>query len=105
MGNRLYARRTRGYAGQMLRHPTRAELALHRLLSELGNGRLRGTYIRQWPFLGRWILDFYFPALRLGIEVDGLSHRRPEQRRRDELKERACARIGVTLIRLTNREV
>lgn len=84
--------------------PTAAEAALERLLNGLGEGALRGEFRREWPFAG-WYLDFYFPAIGLAIEVDGGYHRLQARWREDQLKERALSGAGITLLRLTNREV
>ena len=84
--------------------PTRAEAALEALLNELGNGALRGEFKREWPFEG-WFLDFYFPQIRLAIEVDGGYHRAQSQWREDQLKAQALETQGITLLRLTNAQV
>ncbi|HEY4372020.1 MAG TPA: DUF559 domain-containing protein [Burkholderiales bacterium] len=84
--------------------PTPAEAALEALLNELGEGALRGEFKREWPFRD-WYLDFYFPAIGLAIEVDGGYHRLQARWREDQLKARALEDAGLTLLRLTNREV
>jgi very-short-patch-repair endonuclease len=84
--------------------PTRAEAALENLLNELGNGALRGEFRREWPFEG-WFLDFYFPHIRLAIEVDGGYHRAQAQWREDQWKTRALEAQGITVLRLTNVQV
>jgi very-short-patch-repair endonuclease len=84
--------------------PTRAEAALEALLNELGNGALRGEYKREWPF-EQWFVDFYFPHIRLAIEVDGGYHRMQSQWRADQWKTRALEAQGITVLRLTNAQV
>lgn len=84
--------------------PTPAEAALERLLNQLGDGALRGEFKREWPIEG-WFLDFYFPSIRLAIEVDGGYHRAQTQWREDQLKAAALQVLGITLLRLSNREV
>lgn len=85
-------------------HPTRAERALAAILGELGGGTLDGEFRRECV-CGRWIVDFYFPAVRLAIEVDGGYHRSMLQRSRDLFKAAELEAAGVTLVRLTNEEV
>ena len=85
--------------------PTRAERALEAILNGLGGGALEGRFRREWVCGGRWIVDFYFPEVRLGIEVDGGYHRSRPRRSRDLLKESDLAAAGVTLLRVTNEEV
>jgi very-short-patch-repair endonuclease len=86
-------------------HPTRAERALATVLNEVNGGALEGRFRREWVCGGRWIVDFYFPEVRLGIEVDGGYHRSTAQRGRDLLKGSALELVGITLLRLTNEEV
>lgn len=86
-------------------HPTRAERALAAILSELNEGALEGRFRREWVCGGRWIVDFYFPEVRLAIEVDGGYHRSTVQRSWDLFKESGLRSARVSLLRLTNEEV
>ena len=45
-----------------------------RLWNALRNSQLNGLKFRRQHALGRFILDFYCPAVRLAIEVDGGVH-------------------------------
>jgi very-short-patch-repair endonuclease len=71
----------------------------------LSGGALDGRFRREWVCGGRWIVDFYFPEVRLGIEVDGGYHRSTVQRGRDLFRASGVESAGVTLLRLTNEEV
>jgi very-short-patch-repair endonuclease/ribosomal protein L37E len=87
--------------------PTRAREEFCKILDKLNNGVLRGKFQRDWTFYstGKWILDFFFPENRLGIEIDGGYHSTKEQRQRDSEKEKACEAFDITLLRITNREL
>lgn len=85
--------------------PTTAESELEAILKSLNGGVLRGRFFREWAFADRWILDFFFHEIRLGIEVDGSIHALPDQRKKDREKERACDEWSITLLRITNQEV
>lgn len=100
-----YGSRTQRYAEENRRRKTEAEVHLDEFLHGLDGGVFRGQYVCQWAFGGKWILDVYFPRLRLGFEVDGGYHERPDRKEKDRLKARACADIGITLIRFTNDEI
>jgi hypothetical protein len=63
----------------------------------------------QPPWLGRQHLDIFIPALRIGIEFQGLQHDQPvdyfgghnqfaETQRRDKLKQNKCLSMNVALI-------
>jgi very-short-patch-repair endonuclease len=92
-------------ADERREHPTRAERTLAAILSGLSEGALDGRFRREWVCGGRWIVDFYFPEVRLGIEVDGGYHRSTTQKGWDLFKEGGLESAGVTLLRLTNEEV
>jgi len=92
-------------ADERREHPTRAERALAAILNGLNEGALDGRFRREWVCGGRWIVDFYFPEVRLGIEVDGGYHRSTTQKGWDLFKEGGLESAGVTLLRLTNEEV
>lgn len=57
---------------------------------------------RQHP-VGRTILDFYAPACKLVVEVDGPIH--AYQRERDEARTKHLEAYGYTVMRITNNEV
>ena len=79
-------------AGAMRGSPTATEA----LLWDRIRGRQLGVvFRRQVPLLGRFIADFYAPARRLVIEVDGAYHcgRERADTRRDVALERAGYRV------------
>ena len=67
--------------------------------------RLRGrnpdkpTFRRQHPF-GAIILDFYCPAARLAVEVDGATHWDDDARAKDEARDRWLLSQGVHVYRI-----
>ena len=83
---------------------TPAEVEFAIILNGLANGALTGEFRREWP-VGDWIVDFYFPAIKLAIEVDGGYHRAQSQWRRDLRKTRDLEARGITVLRLVNAEV
>jgi len=74
--------------------PTRSEEALWRAL--IGS-RLGVAFRRQVP-IGRLIVDFLAPSVRLVVEMDGGSHM--HRKGADAKKERVLRRAGYHLIRL-----
>jgi very-short-patch-repair endonuclease len=92
-------------AAERREHPTRAERALAAILNEVNEGVLEGRFRREWVCGGRWIVDFYFPEVRLAIEVDGGYHRSTFQLGWDLFKAAELEAAGLTLLRLTNQEV
>lgn len=95
----------RRYAEDRLRRPTKAEEELHRILNSLNNGILRGRFKREHVVSGKWIVDFFFPEIRLAIEVDGSVHDTKTQFTKDKQKDLDCASYDITVLRLRNWEV
>ena len=95
----------RAFADANKKHPTKAEFELHCFLKTHRGGLLKGRYKRQHPISGKWIVDFFFPEVRLAVEVDGSYHRRDDQQKKDRLKDADCNRFEITILRLSNREV
>jgi hypothetical protein len=50
-------------------------------------------------------LDFYFSICKLGVEIDGRSHRENIQAAKDEWTDRLFAEAGVKILRFSNDEV
>jgi very-short-patch-repair endonuclease len=64
-----------------------------------GRGPEKPTFRRQHPF-GRVILDFYCPAARLAIEVDGRTHWDDEAQDRDAARDRWLNGQGIEVMRV-----
>jgi very-short-patch-repair endonuclease len=64
-----------------------------------------GLRFRRQHAIGRVILDFYCPAVRLAVEVDGGIHDDPTQRERDKARTDALSALGIRVIRFGNKEV
>src|SRR3954465_12587739 len=87
-------------AQSLRRDPTPAEKKLW--FEFLRN--LPEKFTRQKP-LGCYVADFYCSKARLVLEVDGDSHFNPAAQSRDEVRTRALAAQGLTVLRFTNLEV
>ena len=59
---------------------------------------------RQHP-VGIYVLDFYCPALRLGIELDGGQHNHAAVAARDETRRQWLASKDIKVIRFWNNDV
>jgi very-short-patch-repair endonuclease len=87
-------------ARQLRREMTPAERQLWNGLRGWRLGRFRRQHA-----IGPFILDFYCPAARLCIEVDGSVHDGAEQRVRDAARTDALATLGIRVVRFRNKEV
>lgn len=87
-------------ARELRNAPTPAEARLWRYLRRK---QADGWRFRQQHVFDRFIVDFYCPAARLVIEVDGVMH---EQRREyDALRTEYLESIGLRVIRFQNEDV
>lgn len=69
-----------------------------------GRGEGRPVFRRQYP-MGSIILDFYCPAAKLAVEVDGSTHWNDEKTAKDDARDRWLAQQGVTVLRIAASEV
>ena len=89
----------------------RQELRLNQTEAEktlwvhLRNGKLCGMkFFRQYS-VGPYILDFYCPAMKLAIEVDGGQHNQCESREYDGVRSEYLKAQGIYVMRFWNHEV
>lgn len=59
---------------------------------------------RQHPF-GRFILDFYCPKAKLGIEIEGIAHDMGDTSNKDEARELWLADQGIAVMRIPAADV
>jgi very-short-patch-repair endonuclease len=69
-----------------------------RLFEALRGGRLAVSFRRQVPLLGRFIVDFLAPEVRLVVEVDGAYH--GDRSDADGRRDRALERAGYRVLRI-----
>ena len=69
-----------------------------RLWVELSGGKAGVSFRRQVVLVGRYIADFFAPAVRLVVEVDGSVHART--RRADVRRDEVLKRAGYHVLRL-----
>jgi very-short-patch-repair endonuclease len=61
----------------------------------------RFKFRRQVP-VGPYVLDFFCPALKLAIEVDGVHHETPWVAEYDDSRASYLDRHGIRVVRITN---
>jgi very-short-patch-repair endonuclease len=74
------------------------------LWQKLRRKQLGVKFRRQSVILG-WIADFYCPAHRLIIEVDGGYHQRWEQKKKDYHKDKILAWAGFHVLRFESERI
>jgi len=79
-----------------------SELLLWQLLRNRNLMKLK--FRRQHP-LGPYVADFYCPAAKLVVEVDGKDHFTPQGQRHDAQRDRWMSRQGIRVLRFTGKQV
>ena len=98
----LYNRKLKNLARHLRKNMTDAERLLW---SRIRKKQLGGyQFYRQRP-LGKYIVDFYCPAARLVVEVDGGQHFFQNSRVHDAERDRFFKRHGIRVLRFTNLQV
>jgi very-short-patch-repair endonuclease len=87
-------------AREMRHAPTPAE---DKLWQSLRRRQLDGLAFRRQHAIDRFLVDFYCPARRLAIEVDGGVHERSIEE--DRLRDEMLQRHGVRVLRIKNEMV
>jgi len=72
--------------------------------------RIRGKQLNNIQFyrqknIGNFIVDFYCPAAKLILEVDGGQHYEPETGGKDRERDRYLSGLGFSVMRFSAREV
>jgi very-short-patch-repair endonuclease len=87
---------------ELRNNPTDAE---KRLWYYLKGKQLSGYKFRRQYGVDHFILDFYCPALKLGIEVDGSVHDQQEIVAYDKERQMYIESFGITILRIKNEQV
>ncbi len=87
-------------ARQLRVQSTRSEKLLW---NALRGRRIAGLKFRRQHPLGRFVLDFYCPDLRLAVEIDGDIH--STQKAADEERQRILESMGIRFVRLPTKLV
>lgn len=87
---------------QLRNNATSAEAILWTILS---NRKIGGYKFRRQHSVGRYVIDFYSPELKLAIELDGEPHANAANIDKDETREYFLNKNGITVFRYENRWV
>jgi very-short-patch-repair endonuclease len=92
----------RTFRTELRAHLTPAEASFWNLVK---NSRLDGRKFRRQHSVGKYILDFYCPSERLGIELDGEVHFNEVAAEYDYERKLFVQQFGIKVIRFENRLV
>lgn len=94
--------RLKAFARRMRKEPAPTEQRLWRLLR---GRRMAGFKFRRQHWFGPYIADFYCPAAKLVIELDGDSHAADGAVEADRGRQAYLESLGLTVLRFWNAEV
>ncbi|MGY4228842.1 very-short-patch-repair endonuclease [Bradyrhizobium sp. USDA 4503] len=92
----------RAAAKKLRANTTPHERILWRALRELPTD---GTHFRRQAPIGPYVVDFFCPAKRLIVELDGGHHNDDEVAKRDRARQEWLEREGYRVVRFWNSEV
>ena len=73
--------------------------------TQIKGRKINGRQWRRQFSVGPFIIDFYCPALKLGIELDGAPHYAPGGYEADELRTDYLREHGIRIIRFENKDI
>ena len=88
------------FARQLRKDQTWAEKVVW---EQIRDRKYRGLKFRRQHVIEGFVVDFYCPEIRLGIEVDGSIHLK--QKDYDRLRQDVIEAEGIKVIRITNKEL
>jgi len=71
----------------------------------LRSRQLSGIKFRRQVSIGKYILDFYSPEYKLGIEADGGQHYEKSGKRRDQIRDKELSKAGIKILRFNDLDV
>jgi very-short-patch-repair endonuclease len=92
----------RAAAKKLRANTTPRECVLWRALKEIPQ---EGTHFRRQAPIGPYIVDFFCPAKRLIVKLDGGHHNNDEEAQRDRERQAWLEKEGYRVIRFWNSEV
>jgi very-short-patch-repair endonuclease len=93
--------RTRAFAKTLRRELSLPEVLLWQHLRR----KAQGIKVRRQHPIGPYILDFFCPAAKLAIEVDGMVHDTGDHPKRDAERDAWLLRYGIATLRLPAYEI
>ena len=71
----------------------------------LKNKKFKNLKFRRQHPIGRYIVDFYCPEHKLIVEIDGLIHRKEDQKKYDDVRQKDLESSGHKFIRIRAEDV
>ncbi len=75
------------------------------LWTALQKKQLEGRKFRRQHSIGKYVVDFYCPAEKLVVELDGAEHYTPEGSDYDEKRDAFIIGLNIKVLRYENRDI
>jgi len=90
------------FARSLRKNMTDAEILVW---SKIRRKQIKGCQFYRQKIIGNYIVDFFCPAAKLVVEIDGGQHYSEEGMERDGIRDDHLARLGLAVLRFSDREV
>jgi very-short-patch-repair endonuclease len=91
---------------RLRKHLRNAATDAERLLwSSLKGSQLLGYKFRRQQGIGQYVVDFYCPAKKVAIEIDGATHWTEQEQTRDRERQCYIEALGIRVLRFTNNDI
>ena len=90
------------FARDLRKNMTDAE---KRVWARIRRKQLKGCQFYRQKNIGNYIVDFYCPAAKLLIEIDGGQHYSEDGLRKDKVRDSYLTSLGFRVLRFSDREV
>ncbi|WP_265822219.1 endonuclease domain-containing protein [Geovibrio ferrireducens] len=97
-----YNKKLKSFSRALRKNMTDAELLIW---SKIRRKQIKGLQFYRQKVIENYILDFYCPASKLVIEIDGGQHFSEEAIHKDNERDRFLLRHGFKVLRFSNTEV
>ncbi len=97
-----YNKNLKKHARELRKNMTDAE---RRLWSKIRRKQLKDYQFYRQKNIGDYIVDFYCPAVKLIVEIDGGQHYSEENIVKDEARDKFLDGLGFKVLRFSNRDI
>jgi len=69
------------------------------------NRQIDGCKFKRQYSVGRFVIDFFCPELKLAVEIDGDTHYKESEQEKDRHRQQYLEKLGIKFLRFTNQDI
>jgi len=69
------------------------------------NRQIDGCKFKRQYSVGRFVIDFSVPNLKLAVEIDGDTHYKESEQEKDRHRQQYLEKLGIKFLRFTNQDI